>query len=438
MRIGEMTNSDTNLDPARPTVPRLDRANFPDGPPPGGSGIPMTIPNLEHLLDAYGIRCRFNLIKKRVELADASEGRVSLNRILSLTALNCLPGGNVQHFIYDIAESRAFNPALEWIRSRPWDGRDRLSDLYATVVTAEEYPAALKETLLRRWLLGAAAAVLKPGFHTRGVLTFQGPQGCGKTSWGRSLISDPSLRDELIKVDHHLDGSNKDSVLGAIRHWIVVIGELDSSFKKDIARLKGFLTNSYDKLRPPYARVEAEYPRQTVFFATVNEYNFLIDATGNTRWWTIAVEKLEFDHDIDMQQLFAQVATQVEEGEQWWLTPDEEKALEAWNARHKSVSVIREKILEHLDLDRREESSLRRMTPLELLNELGMERPNNSQCRECGSILRELLGPPKRVRGRDKWAVPLPSEVQNRWVRPPVGREAPTRDVRLTVPDEEF
>lgn len=38
-----------------------------------------------------------------------------------------------------------------------------------------------------------------------------------------------------------LDPGNKDSILGAIVHWLVEICELDSSFKKDVARLKGFL-----------------------------------------------------------------------------------------------------------------------------------------------------------------------------------------------------
>jgi predicted P-loop ATPase len=236
------------------------------------------------------------------------------------------------------------------------------------------YPLALKITLLHRWLLSAVAAALRRGsFSSRGVLTLQGPQGCGKTSRGRALIPDRSLQAEVFKDDHHLDGANKDSVLGAIRHWITEIEELDSSFKKDIARLKGFLTSNYDKLRPPYARTEAEYPRQTVFFATVNEFNFLIDPTGNTRWWTIRVKQLNFKHGIDMQQVFAQLVVELEENGQWWLTAAEEAQLAAWNVRHQSVSVIREKVLEFLDLDRTPDGSDPRMTALELLNHVGVQ-----------------------------------------------------------------
>ena len=196
------------------------------------------------------------------------------------------------------------------------------------------------------------AAACKPsGFKARGVLTFQGPQGLGKTSWVSALVSDEALREMVIKVDHHLDGANKDSILGAISHWIVEIGELDSSFKKDIARLKGFLTSDSDKVRRPYARTEAEYPRRTVFCATVNETNFLVDMTGNSRWWTIPVTKINFRHAIDMQQVLAQLAVDFNNGAQWWLDDAEEAMLDTCNKEHITVSVIRERLLEIVDMD---------------------------------------------------------------------------------------
>ncbi|MEO6747928.1 MAG: VapE domain-containing protein, partial [Caldimonas sp.] len=163
------------------------------------------------------------------------------------------------------------NPVADWIRSKPWDKHDRLEDVYATLVHWEDYPAALKKTLMHRWLLSATAAALQPiGFRTRGVLTLQGPQSIGKTAWTKSLVSDLALSHQVVKLDHHMDPHNKDSLLTAITHWIVEIGELDSSFKKDVAKFKGFLTQEQDKVRRPYAKVDSEYARRTVFCATVN------------------------------------------------------------------------------------------------------------------------------------------------------------------------
>ena len=180
------------------------------------------------------------------------------------------------------------------------------------------------------------AAALKPrGFKSRGVLTLQGEQGIGKTSWGLALISDPMLRETVVKVDHHMDGGNKDSLIGAITHFIVEIGELDSSFRKDMARLKGFLTADSDKVRRPYGRTEAEYPRRTIFFATVNESSFLVDQTGNSRFFTIEVERLNYQHTIEMQQVWAQLYVAFQQGDQWWLTGEEEKQLAQINSRHR-------------------------------------------------------------------------------------------------------
>ena len=261
---------------------------------------------------------------------------------------------------------------------------------------------------MRKWLLsGVAAALLRTGFKCRGVLTLQGAQGIGKTSWVKRLISDPLLADSVIKTDYHLDGGNKDSLIVAVTHFIVEIGELESSFKRDVSRLKGFLTADSDKVRRPYARAESEYPRRTIFYATVNDPTFLVDETGNTRGWTIPVVAIDYAHDIDMQQLFAQLAEDFKAGVEWWLTPEEELALEAQNAAHQVVSLVHDKVLAVIDVEGTNTEVTPALTPTELLALAGFDRPTNPQTRECGALLRKLFGQPRRINGRDKWRVPL-------------------------------
>lgn len=385
--------------------------SFPDKPRPGSTQTLATIDNVVCLLAQAGIRCRYNVIKKKVEIdlpghhgtAD-NRDNVTVTAIVSAAAKHGMPTGLVPEYVNAIADRNAYNPVADWIRSKPWDGTDRLEAFYATVNEQPEYPACLKGILLHKWLLSAAAAALVHGYKGRGVLTLQGPQGIGKTSWVKALITDAALRDEVVKLDHHLDGNNKDSVLGAICNWIVEIGELDSSFRKDIARLKGFLTADSDRVRRPYDRRESEYPRRTVFVATVNETSFLVDPTGNTRWWTIAVKDLDFRHQIDMQQLFAQLAVALDGGAEWWLSSDEETMLEAWNSNHRAVSVIGEMLDQHIDRERGQQVSL---TATQVLELIGIERPTNAQAKECGAALREMFGEPKRIQGRYKWHVPM-------------------------------
>lgn len=410
----------TALTPVRPR--RMERVQFPD-PPLGNGGPPPTIENIQVLLDHYGVIVRDNLIKKRTEVTIPGVSKIADNHdnnaithICSYAARHGIATGMVPSVVEAIAEKHPFNPVTLWIESKPWDGEDRLPLICNTLTTRDDFPVGLKDILIAKWLLSAVAAALLPeGFRARGVLTLQGSQGIGKTSWCRRLVPDPALREIALKLDHHLDGGNKDSIIGAITHWIVEIGELDSSFKRDVARLKGFLTNDRDVVRLPYARKAAEYGRRTVFMATVNEANFLIDSTGNSRFWTLPVVAIDYEHNIDMQQVFAQLAVRLAANDQWWLTPDEERELAFRNERHRAISVVEELLNEIVDWESDDLDDCEKLNTTSLLKRAGIEHPTNPQMKECAALLRSRLGDPSRIQGVMKWRVPLkPGEFEER------------------------
>jgi hypothetical protein len=274
------------------TVESIRLHEFPNQPPGKYAPLPTTIANIKYMFGKYGITVRYNVIKKKLlirllgksGLADNADN-TAMTTIMSLATLNGMAAAPVPAIVEVLGDRNPYNPVAVWILKKPWDGIDRLHDMYATLTVREGFPEQLKRILVYKWLLSAVAAALKPdGFKGRGVLVFQGPQGIGKTSWVISLVPIAKLRDLVVKVDHHLDANNKDSILGAITHWIVEIGELDSSFRKDFARLKGFLTSDTDKVRRPYARTESEYGRRTVFFATVNDEEL---SGGSHRQYTL-------------------------------------------------------------------------------------------------------------------------------------------------------
>ena len=177
--------------------------------------------------------------------------------------------------------------------------------------------------------------------------------------------------------------------------------------KKEVARLKGVLTRDSDKVRKPYARAESEMPRRTVFVATVNQTNFLVDDTGNSRWWVIPVVAVNYEHGIDMQQLFAQLAVEFKAGAQWWLTAEEEAQLDEQNRPHRTISVIEDKLLAVLDMARDGVPGLHSYTALEVLELIGVENATNAQSKECAGVLRSYLGESKRINGRAKWRLPF-------------------------------
>jgi putative DNA primase/helicase len=149
----------------------------------------------------------------------------------------------------------------------------------------------------------------------------------------------------------------------------------------------------------------------TTFYATVNDFSFLVDHTGNSRWWTIPVVEIDYEHNIDMQQLFAQLAVDFRNGEPWWLDHEEEEELAYRNSKHNSFSLVRDKLSGTVNFEAKPTEVDRYFTASELLEMAGLDRPTNAQAKECGSLLRSSFGDPKRVQGRDRWRVPLLEDV---------------------------
>jgi putative DNA primase/helicase len=176
--------------------------------------------------------------------------------------------------------------------------------------------------LWRRWLIQAVAAVYEhTGISNAGVIVLTGAQNIGKTTFFRALTS--GIEGVFLEGQTR-NPADKDSVLTAVGHWIVELGELDATFKKaDIAQLKAFVTKKSDTVRRPYARKDSSYPRRTVFAGTVNDFQFLHDLTGNRRFWPISVDSISLDPTLDYQQLWAEVKSWYDSGEKWFLNSQE-------------------------------------------------------------------------------------------------------------------
>ncbi|WP_296720973.1 VapE domain-containing protein [Erythrobacter sp.] len=395
-------------------VGRIDRAGYPDQPKSAQASIPPTLENFRYLVEASNIKVRFNVVKKRAEIDvpglridRQNRDAVILSHLESLLIRNDMSPGPARQYVLVLADANPLDPFADWVNSKPWDGESRLRDICDTIVATDEYPVAFRDVLVRKWLLSIVAATFKPqGFRARGVLTLQGAQGLGKTSWIARLVTPPELCEDVVKLGHSWDGGSKDARLAALRHRIVELGELEGSFRREMAGLKAFITETDDKIRPPYARVEAEYRRSTIFAASVNDRQFLLDTTGNSRFWTIPVQRIDYQHGIDMQQVFAELKAAYERGDQWWLTGSEEEQLAKVNQEHRLMSAIEAKITEALDLDRIGQDGLPRLTATEVLKLLGVERPTNGQSKEANVALRAALGEPKKVKGYYRWRVP--------------------------------
>lgn len=380
------------------------------------SSIPLaTIENVRALLDAMGVIVRYNVISKQEEVLIPAHGssidneaNSALAWIMSLQVQIGMSTANVKDYLTHIADQNPYNPVATWVLSKPWDGKSRLQDLYSTIVAkGEDNPAvmSLKKTLIRRWLVSAIAGAFSPrGVSAHGVLVLQGDQYIGKTAWVKSLAP----RDLGIVADGKiLKPDDKDSVAQIVRHWIVELGELDATFRKaDIAQLKAFITKDVDVFRRAYAARESMYARRTVFFASVNQAEFLHDETGNRRFWTIECQSIKYDHDVDMQQVWAEVHQLWVDGEQWVLTYDEMTQLNQHNESFMAKDPVEEMVETLLAWDSNEHSWVYKTTT-DVLIGVGMKNPNQAQKKKATQEIKKRNGGrQKKIRGHNYFFVP--------------------------------
>lgn len=318
------------------------------------------VENVEALLKTYGVSVRLNLMTHEVEhtfrdgfkVANDAARNAHEAQVREWCRLHGVSKG--QPFADQMAliiGKNYYHPVADWIRSKPWDGVDRILPLFDSLTldpTFREAHENIAFRLLEAWMVTAAKAALLPadaikGVKAQGVLVLQGPQGKRKTQWLMALVpKGTNWAQEAVTLDPH----DRDSRQQATSTWQSELGEIDSTFKKDFIALKGFITQPVDKYRKAYARCAEDVARRTVFTGSVNPDEFLPDETGNRRWWTIKIVECNPDHGLDLQQLWAQVARIAEtEPERGWLNAAEQAALEEANKTFETLDPLADDVL---------------------------------------------------------------------------------------------
>jgi len=106
--------------------------------------------------------------------------------------------------------------------------------------------------------------------------------------------------------------------------WICEMSELSQMKRSDVESMKSFVSRRVDKFRPPYHRNESEFPRQTVLAGTSNDDSYLIDVTGNRRYWCVQCAHIDLKRlKKDRDQLWAEATHAYKHGAQWHITDTE-------------------------------------------------------------------------------------------------------------------
>ncbi len=295
-------------------------------------------------------------------------------------------------YLNTIAKKHKYNPVLDLFNANEWDKQDHLTEVYKVLgINPED---KLSRSIILKWFWQGHALLrnneVNP-FGADGVLTLTGNQGIGKTTVIRhfSIMGTP----EFFREGQKLSSFDKDTERRCITTWIAELGEIDTTFKfADMGMLKAFITKSFDEYRLPYGREDEQSARRANFAATVNGDKFLIDPTGNRRFWTVPVKNVDLDglKKINALQVWLQVWEQYAKHnlQGFRLTKEEQKQLSERNEQHEKGIVSEAEILDILDEARAKNYEFIYMTVSEFKGKYNSLR--NYSVTQIGKVLDKL------------------------------------------------
>lgn len=359
-----------------------------------------TLENFKILLKSYGYDVKLNAVKREPEFFSVKDDIFyretkrtatysTIKSLLNFNNIN-LSVTELNDFALTLASENVYNPIIDFIKSKPWDGVSRLQKFFNTIKCSEDFSEALKEKLMEKWAISAVASQFETdNFTAKGVLVFQGKQSIGKTPWVRALLplhfNNELFNNNYIKTGENLDPASVDDRWKMATYWIIELGELDATLKsrEKNDELKAYINNNEDIFRRKFYTQPIVLKRSTVFVASVNPQQFLMDYTGNHRWWCLAVEKVYHEAlaDMDIQQFWAEIYHIYEGGKKegknlWYMSPDEFSELERSNEQFMTRLSLEDDLEDEFDL-----------------SPAGIKRSqNNDKCEDmtCSEIVNKL------------------------------------------------
>ena len=233
------------------------------------------------------------------------------------------------------SDKHKFNEVKNYLLSLTWDNVPRLDKLLVDYLGAAD--SDYVRAVTRKAFVAAVARAMEPGCKYDTMLILSGQQGLGK-----SLLLDKMSKGWFNDTIRTFEGKEASELLQGV--WLVEIGELDAFRRTDVARIKQFLSQRFDRFRASYGRHVQDLPRRCVFFGTTNAKEFLSDRTGNRRFWVVDVgdyprHKIVWkDLDNEVDQIWAEAVLRWRLGENLYLVDAEEETATAEQEAHRETN----------------------------------------------------------------------------------------------------
>ena len=204
---------------------------------------------------------------------------------------------------------------------------DRLASTYLRPEDAHLPEPTIYDDMLKKTLIAAVTRAYEPPHKFDNACVLLGEQGSRKSTFW-SVLGGEFFSDGLRDIN------GKDSLMILHRSWICEMAELEAVTSKKMAgEIKSFLSQETDVFRVPYGKVTEAFPRRGIIVGSTNRHDgFLVDETGNRRFWIIKLgENIGIENPIDCEGLLAErdsiwsaVVMAYKNGETTYLTKENE------------------------------------------------------------------------------------------------------------------
>ena len=247
-----------------------------------------------------------------------------------------------------------YDPVNDYLEQLPqWDGKDRVTPL------AERIPTEWAQWTgyFRIWMRSMVAMWLGKGQLTGNALVplLIGRQGCGKSSFCRILMP----RDLMDYYNDRINFKNEQDLnLGLTSFGLINLDEFDRVTQRQQIVLKYLVSTADLKYRPPYGKAYTTNRRYASFIGTTNEPTPLTDPSGSRRFLCVTIDgDIDFQTPLQHDQLYAQLKHEIQQGERYWLTKDEERALMDHNLQYQQLNGLGEMLLAIVQKPRNDEEA---------------------------------------------------------------------------------
>ena len=227
--------------------------------------------------------------------------------------------------------AKDYHPVAEWLDSvrGTWDGEDRVGDLARRISTSDYC-----RRMVPIWLRAVVAQWLGVDErHANAVMLMlvSERQGLHKSTFFHELLPEEL---ESYYTDDFSMSSKGNAERKLVEFALVNIDEFD----KLPARKQPELKTLMQTLRPSFIKAYKSHfnqlPRIASFVGTSNSRQLLTDRTGSRRFLILEPDGIIDVDGIDHRQLYAQLLEEVERGERYYFTKEEEAEMQRVNERY--------------------------------------------------------------------------------------------------------